>query len=355
MAAKTPELDIRELQGRNKIINGDMLIDQRNAGAAVTPAAASSYTIDRFTYTGTQASKMTLQQVSDAPVGFKYSHRLTVASSATPAASDQFRYGQSIEGFNIADLGWGTSNAQVIAVSFWAKTSIAGTYSVAIWNVANGRSYVTTVVLTSSWAKYSITIAGDITGTWATGNTAGLELIFDLGASTDYTTSTTNTWLALNKFKASGSVSLVSNAAATFNITGVQLEKGAVATEFEHQSYSRKLIDCQRYYELLVIPPNSYHAQYNSSGGNFFGHPVMFATTKRANPTCSLRDIIPNFYWVIAQQSAYSANDSTGAAFDANITMVRMRQSRIVGGNTPTSGSVYIMEAGFTILADAEL
>ena len=233
---------------KNRIINGAMVIDQRNAGAATTPSAASQYIIDRFVVTGTQASKLTYQQVSDAPTGFINSLKILTASVPTIATSDQFRLSQSIEGFNVADLGWGTVNAQTVTVSFRAKTSVAGTYSVALWNAANGRSYVTTVSLTTSWATYSFTVPGDTTGSWATGNTTGIELIFDLGASTTYTTSTTNTWLAENKFKATGSVSLVSNAAATLNITGVQLEKGTQATAFDYRPIGVELNNCFRYF-----------------------------------------------------------------------------------------------------------
>jgi len=233
---------------KNRIINGAMVVDQRNSGGAVTPSAVTQIVTDRFGAIGTQASKLTYQQVSDAPAGFVNSTKITVATAATPSASDQFRFCQIIEGFNVADLGFGTASAQTITVSFQAKASIAGTYSAALWNGANGRSYVTTVSLTTSWAAYSFTVSGDTTGTWATGNTIGFELIFDLGGGSTWTTSTLNAWQASNFFKASGSVSLVSNAAATLNITGVQLEKGSTATSFDYRPYGTELALCQRYY-----------------------------------------------------------------------------------------------------------
>ena len=236
---------------RNRIINGDMRIDQRNAGAAITPTAAVGYTLDRFNGVNTIASKLTYQQVSDAPTGFNNSLKITVASAATPSAGDQFRLCQPVEGYNIADFGWGAAGALAVTVSFKAKASIAGTYSVALWNGANGRSYVTTVSLTTSWASYSFTVPGDTTGTWATNNTLGLEVIFDLGGGSNWVTSTTNAWQAANYFRASGSVSLVGNAGATLNITGVQLEPGTVATPFERIDYSESLRRCQRYYQVL--------------------------------------------------------------------------------------------------------
>ena len=230
-----------------------MAIDQRNAGAAITPVANGGYTVDRFSDTVTQSSKLTFQQVTDAPAGFSNSMKIMVASTATAGAGDQFRFNQAIEGYNIADFAWGTASASAISVSFWAKASVAGTYSVTVWNFNLNRSFVSTVALTSSWAKYSILISGDTSGSWSTAwtNGVGLELIFDLGNGSTWETSTLNSWQAATKMKATGSVSLVSNAAATLNITGVQLEKGSTATAFDYRPYGTELALCQRYYSIF--------------------------------------------------------------------------------------------------------
>ena len=273
---------------RNRIINGDMRIDQRNNGASVTPSAAGQYTLDRFIGVGTQASKLTYQQVTDAPAGFTNSLRVTVASAATPSASDQFRLNQSIEGFNISDLGWGTATAQSVTVSFRAKASIAGTYSVALWNGANGRSYVTTVSLTTAWATYSFTAPGDTTGTWGTGNGIGVELMFDLGGGSNWVVPATNAWQAGNYFKASGSVSLISTAGATLNVTGVQLEAGSVATPFERRPYGTELALCQRYYQTMgfgFIGSWTSATQCEVSG--------RFPVLMRASPTITLLTTTP--------------------------------------------------------------
>ena len=272
---------------KNRIINGGMTIDQRNAGASVTPSGVAQFTVDRFVYIGTQVSKMTLQQVSDAPAGFNNSLKLTVASAATPSASDQFRFSQPIEGFNVADLGWGTANAQAATVSFKAKASLAGSYSVALWNGANGRSYVTTVSLTTAWASYSFTVPGDTTGTWGTGNGVGIELIFDVGGGSNWVTPTANAWQASNYFKASGSVSLVSNAAATLNITGVQLEKGSVATPFEFRSIGQELALCQRYFEAVSVACG-YGIVVNSSFAPNVTRLIKLDGVKRASPTVTI-------------------------------------------------------------------
>ena len=299
------------LSFRNRIINGDMRIDQRNAGASVTPSSASYYTVDRFIGVGTQASKLTWQQVSDAPAGFTNSLRISVASAATPSASDQFRFGQLIEGFNVADLGWGTANAQSVTISFRAKASVAGTYSVALLNGFNGRSYVTTVSLTTSWASYSFTVPGDTSGTWATGNTTGIEIQFDLGGGSNWTTSTTNAWQGSNFFKASGSVSFVSNAAATLNITGVQLEAGSVATPFERRPYGTELALCQRYFYRTTNSnlTGAWGVFYSTTAGRVW---KPFPVSMRVAPTCTFSSL--NFDRV--GTGTVTASSVTGAFID---------------------------------------
>ena len=107
---------------RNRIINGNMLIDQRNAGAAVTPTGIT-YTLDRWRYATSTASKLTFQQSTTAPAGFNSSTKISVASAYTAAAADYFVYQQPIEGFNIADLGFGTASAKTVTLSFWVQSS----------------------------------------------------------------------------------------------------------------------------------------------------------------------------------------------------------------------------------------
>ena len=271
---------------KNRIINGDMRIDQRNAGAAITPSAVVSHGVDRFNYVGTQTSKLTLQRVSDAPSGFKYSTKLSVAASASATAGDQFRYTQNIEGFNCSDLNWGSASAQDVAVSFYAKASVAGTYSVALWNdTFNNYSYVSAVSLTSTWNKYTIIVPGATAGSWNTENTGGISLIFDLGGGSNWTTSNLNTWQAGGAgpgyFKAAGSVSLISNAGATLNITGVQLEKGSTATAFDYLDFGRSLIQCQRY--CLVDTNTSQAYRWFAQG---------FATSSTAAAVCRQLPVI---------------------------------------------------------------
>jgi hypothetical protein len=233
---------------RNRLINGDMRVDQRNAGAAVTPTVAA-YVLDRWVYQTSTASKLTIQQVSTAPTGFVNSTKISVASAYTASAANYFVYQQSIEGFNVSDFGFGSATAKTVTLSFWVQSSLTGTYSGCLQNATNDRSYVFTysISVANTWTQISITIAGDTTGTWATGNTIGITVDFDLGSGSNWQNAA-GSWVAGNKFSNSAQANFVGTAAATFYVTGVQLEVGSIATPFERQIYNNQLAQCQRYY-----------------------------------------------------------------------------------------------------------
>ena len=238
---------------RNRIINGAMVIDQRNAGASVTPTSGQ-YLVDRWAYYASQASKFTAQQGSvNAPAGFNNYLTMTVASGFSVGASDSFYIDQRIEGFNFADLNWGTANAQTITISFKVLSSVTGTHCAAILNSAGNRSYVFTysIPVANTWTTISVTIPGDTTGTWV-GATNGIGAIlrFNLGAGSALQ-QTANAWGA-GGWTASGTVNVVSTTGNTFLPTGVQLEKGSTSTAFDYRPYGTELALCQRYYQALM-------------------------------------------------------------------------------------------------------
>ena len=272
----------------NRLINSDMRIDQRNGGAAVTPAGAT-YLVDRWYTSASDASKLTYQQVADAPAGFKFSIKVTVASSATPS-SYNFIW-QPIEGLNIIDLGFGAAGAQTISVSFWVKGSVAGNYSVFVGN-NGGRSYLGSIPVTTSWTQQSVSIPGDTSGTWATTNAAGMYLGFDLGSDASRY-STAGSWLASNVYGVTGNVKLISQTTgSTLNITGVQLEKGSTATDFEYVDYSRQLQMCQRYYEknAAVGTYDAYAIGY-SSANNAARYVWFYKVPKRVAATITVSSV----------------------------------------------------------------
>jgi hypothetical protein len=279
---------------RNRIINGDMRIDQRNAGAAVTNSGPI-YTVDRWTWFTESGSGHNIQQVSDAPASFNNSLRVTIGTGAAPSAAQQNIVWQPIEGFNVADLGFGAAGAATVTFSFWAKSSIAGTYNVWIQNTGSARSYVSTYTISApnTWEKKSIVFAGDTTGTWLKTNGVGLFAGFSFGCGSSFDV-TANTWTSGNLKSTLGATNLVATSGATFYITGVQLEAGSVATPFERRPFGTELVLCQRYfeksYDLNVVPGTiSFEGALTippSTSGRQTG--AYFSVRKRATPTMTL-------------------------------------------------------------------
>jgi len=236
---------------KNRIINGAMVIDQRNAGASVT--SASSYTLDRWKDTVSATGKFTIQQNAGSvtpPVGFTNYLGITSSAATTVAAGDYYVLDQSIEGYNVADLGWGSASAKTITISFQVYSSLTGTFGCSIRNSAANRSYPFTysIPVANTWTAISVTVAGDTTGTWVTNNGTGLRLFFGLGVGSTFS-GTAGSWSANNYLGATGATSVVGTSGATFYITGVQLEVGSSATGFEYVNYQTSLANCQRYYE----------------------------------------------------------------------------------------------------------
>jgi hypothetical protein len=247
---------------RNRIINGDMRIDQRNAGASVTPTV-SDYTLDRWHLIISQSSKFTTQQNAGSvtpPTGFSNYLGITSSSAYSVTSGDFFVIDQRIEGFNTSDLAWGTANAKTITISFWVRSSLTGTFGGAIRNSAQDRSYPFSYTISSAntWEQKFVTIAGDTSGTWVgSTNGVGLSVNFSFGTGTTYS-GTAGAWSASNLVSVTGATSVVGTNGATFYITGVQLEVGSVATPFERRPYGAELALCQRYYRIRTTPAGAY-------------------------------------------------------------------------------------------------
>jgi hypothetical protein len=274
---------------RNRIINGDMRIDQRNAGAAVTPAN-NTYTLDRWKNYQTTASKYSVQQNAGSvtpPSGFTNYLGITSLSAYSVLSSDYYTLQQPIEGFNIADLAWGTASAKAIIVSFWVRSSLTGTFGGSLFNAAGARSYPFSYTITAAntWELKTITILGDTSGTWTADNTAGIQVCFGLGAGSTYT-ATAGAWAAGLFTQPTSSTSIVGTNGATFYITGVQLEAGPVATPFERRSYGQELALCQRYYETGTV--SAFAGVINT---HHLGAPCSYKATKRAVPTVALVNV----------------------------------------------------------------
>jgi hypothetical protein len=279
---------------KNRIINGDMRIDQRNAGASVTPAN-NQYTLDRFWASLTQSSKFTVQQNAGSvtpPVGFINYLGVTSSSAYSVASGDLFIMAQNIEGLNVADLGWGTANAKTITLSFQVYSSLTGTFGGSIVNNGSTRSYPFTYTISSAntWTTATITIAGDTSGTWLTTNGVGIRVYFNLGSGSTYS-GTANAWGSALYTAPTGAVSVVGTNGATWYVTGVQLEVGSSATGFEYNDYGCQLIQCQRYYQQIGGNSSVGTANYTMIGagqaitGSQADIAIPFKVTMRSLPT----------------------------------------------------------------------
>ena len=303
---------------KNRIINGAMVIDQRNAGASVTPTS-NQYTLDRWQASLSQAGKFSVQQNAAAvtpPVGFANYLGVTSLSSYAVLAGDLFIIRQHIEGYNTSDLAWGTANAKTVTLSFWVRSSLTGTFGGVLQEGSGAtRSYPFsyTISVANTWELKSITIAGDTSGTWQTTNNTSIDVTFGLGVGSTYS-GTAGSWGATTYYSATGATSVVGTNGATFYITGVQLEKGSTATSFDYRPYGTELALCQRYYEQIIaenrmlissgymlISATHYQSQY-------------YAVPKRASPTITIAGT-----WnvnIFGQPSVYAAG-ANGYALSA--------------------------------------
>lgn len=332
---------------KNRIINGAMVIDQRNAGASVTPTNAQ-YTLDRW-YTGVaQTSKLTIQQNAGAvtpPTGFTNYLGITSSSAYSVTSSDFFYVQQSVEGFNIADLDWGTANAKTVTLSFWVRSSLTGTFSGTLRNYVGNRTYPFTYTISSAntWEYKTITIPGDTSGTWSTNNSGGVDVGFSVGAGSTRS-GTAGAWAGAAYYAATGATSVVGTNGATFYITGVQLEKGSQATAFDYRDYGREFIMCQRYFQKA---PFLFGAAINTTT---LGVGYVYPVAMRATPTKTLLTSTP--YAEVPDTTGYTAssasfNNSTSSAFSAEL--------RIAGFSGLTSGRAPMWLAENQISFSAEL
>ena len=279
---------------KNRIINGGMVIDQRNAGANVTiPAASYVFSVDRWKAYGTSASKFTIQQNANSvtpPSGFTNYIGVTSSAATTPASTDQYFFGQLIEGYNISDIGMGTANAKSLTVSFWAYSSLTGTFTGALQTNTGSCPFSYTISSANTWTYFTIATNPN-TGysPSSTTNGGGLGVLFDLGSGSSIMGGVSGTWG--NPYNGvSGAVKVVGTSGATFYITGVQLEVGTQATSFDFRDYGRELILCQRYYQQNTVPTSGL---YGSNMGQIYASTnvqstLQLPTSMRATPSASI-------------------------------------------------------------------
>jgi hypothetical protein len=299
---------------KNRVINGNFLINQRNGSSAVTTSALQSatYFSDRWYYYVDVINKMSLTQSTDAPSGFTSSNLVTVLATDSVGPEQMVR--QSIEGYNIADLGWGTANAKPIVLSFWVKSSITGTFGGSLQSNNSGVSYpfLYTVNATNTWEQKFVYVTGPTTGSFGTTNNTGALISFEFGPG--YQAATANAWTATNSTTATGASNFCSNAGATIRITGVQFEVGTVATSFDFRSYGTELALCQRYYvnyagQNFAMNPSGSNGQNSNVAWNF-------SVPMRAAPTASsITGIVSSYFTAYTISSASLSTSSVAVTY----------------------------------------
>ena len=354
---------------KNRLINSAMVIDQRNAGASVTATTTSAftYTLDRWSYYATAASKFTVQQNAGSvtpPAGFSKYLGVTSSSAYSVSSTDIFVISQAIEGYNIADLAWGTASAATVTLSFWVRSSLTGTFGGALSSGTAAQYYPFSYTVSSAntWTSVNVTIAGSTSTTWVTDNSAGLYVYFGLGVGSTKS-GTAGSWGSTAVYSTTGATSVVGTNGATFYITGVQLEKGSTATSFDYRPYGTELALCQRYfeksYDISVAPGTAtsngeymfwYGYGANSSGSSTNGIECwtnyLFKVQKRATVTVVTYDVAGN--------SGQATRFYTGVSPAGNVANTVNTQTQIGWKNTVAAGSA---ANGFLInwTASAEL
>ena len=322
---------------KNRIINGAMMIDQRNAGASVTPTDGQ-YLLDRWQAGLTQASKFSVQQNAGSvtpPTGFTNYLGCTSLSAYSIGSGDIFSIAQKIEGLNVADLGWGTANASAVTLSFKVYSSLTGTFGGSIRNSATTRSYPFSYTISSAntWTTISVTIAGDTSGTWLTTSGVGIWVSFGLGSGSTYS-GTAGAWATANYTTATGATSVVGTNGATFYITGVQLEKGSTATSFDYRPYGTELQLCQRYFECYYqgADTNSPLSLYRAAG-----------------------DYVTYWYYKVEKRSSASVAKTSGTTWGGSTPTIYGGSSFSVLTGTSNFYIVGVSAGTLVLTASAEL
>lgn len=303
---------------RNRIINGDMRIDQRNAGASVTiNAAINTYVLDRWFGVGQATDGVfTLARTTVGLSGFTHSAVVNVTTAdASVGATQAYAVAQKIEGNNVSDFSFGTASAKTITLSFWIYSSVSGTFGGAIANEAHNRScpFSYTISATNTWEYKTVTIPGDTGGTWVTDSNSAMRVIFSVGAGSTYK-GTAGTWAATTYWSATGTTDHISTLSAQVYLTGVQLEAGTVATPFERRQYGQELALCQRYFQTGSITAISYAASGFNIGGT-----CSYKVTMRAAPTVTqaANNYLLTQSGITATTSSYLGDINSVTAFRA--------------------------------------
>ena len=340
---------------KNRIINGDMRINQRALGT-VTVNSSGYNTVDRWQANQTAAGKYSVQQSSTAPAGFSNSILCTSLSAYSVSSTDIFFLVQPIEGYNTADLAWGTADAQSVTLSFRVRSSLTGTFGGALANATQDYCYPFTYTISSAntWQTISVTISGATAGTWVTNNGVGVQVIFGLGGGSTRS-GTASSWTTSGIYTATGATSVVGTNGATFYITGVQLEKGSTATSFDYRPYGTELALCQRYCPVFNFSSGSTADTYRGFAANttLSDYDLQLPVAPRTPPT----GITASGTFGVGNGAA-GANATAIAFLSGGYTTLNVRVTTTAGSPTLSQGvgtALYGSSNGLIIATGCEL
>jgi hypothetical protein len=341
---------------KNRIINGAMVIDQRNAGASVTPADGA-YTLDRWRAAATAGGKYSVQQNAGSvtlPAGFTNYLGATSLSPYTPNSGDILGISQYIEGFNIADFTWGTANAKSVTLSFQVYSSLTGTFGGALRNSAGNYCYPFSYTISSAntWTSISINITGATSGTWLVTNGQGIQVNFSLGTGSSFS-ATAGSWTTSNAFSATGATSVVGTSGATFYITGVQLEVGTNATNFDYRPYGTELVLCERYFYMFAKgsgQPVSQGAYWTNS---LIQNAITFPVTMRITP--SIYEVTGTGYYIAYSNGTSNQFNAIGSIPRGSQNIVQIDSTSGVSGTQGLGAAVATNSVNAVLGFSAEL
>ena len=343
---------------RNIIINGDMSLAQR---ATSTSSITSSgyHTVDRFRTSYDTAGTWTQSQATDVPTGqgFATSFKMDCTTANGSLSAGSFLAIQSkFEGQNLQYLKKGTSSAESLTLSFWVKSNKTGTYIANLYDADNNRYIAKSYTISSAntWEKKTITYAGDTSGAFGNDNATSLELKFILAAGTTYTSGTLATsWeSATNANTAVGQVNLADSTSNEWYVTGIQLEAGTTASDFEFLPFDVNLARCQRYFFLMCRGD-----QLDVGAGGYYNSGQIFCevplpVTMRTTPSL-VATSGTNYYRMFG--------NNTNDPFDTIIlgggqsTLMQVFQTTGISGTTGVAGWLRTNNASASVAAESEL
>jgi hypothetical protein len=339
--AVTPSVNMK-----NRLINSAMVIDQRNAGASVTVNSTSeAFGVDRWRAVGQSTDGVfTMQRDTTVPDGFANSLKITVTTADASIGSTQnYLLMQRIEGFNTADLNWGSASAKTVVLSFWVRSSVTGTFGGAIRNDDGDYNYPFTYTINSAntYEYKTVTITAPTSGTWKTTTATGIQVTFSLGSGSSLI-GTAGAWSTSNFFGATGQTNLISTLNASFFLTGVQLEVGSTATSFDYRPYGTELALCQRYYYQMGGEQSfqGFGLAGGHQGGTYAQAYTVFPVTMRTSPSVSYAGSL-----VLAGSSSLTVTNITTSQTSPYNGQMAVFASGI------TSGMAYMLQANSDLTA----